>query len=86
MTFRGQREHRFSVSKKILSQDPREPRSDRSQRTGKYEKPLLQRTYVDDELRVDCAGVNTNSSKACQQLHRDPAVNVHLTAKEKVLY
>jgi len=36
-------------------------------------------------LCVDSASVDTNSSEAREQLHRDPAILVHLTTQEEIL-
>jgi len=43
-------------------------------------------THVDNELSVDGAGVDTNSPEARKQLDGDPAINVHLTTQEEILY
>ena len=46
----------------------------------------MRATHVDNELSIDGAGVDTNSPEAREQLDGDPAINVHLTTQEEILY
>ena len=42
-------------------------------------------TYVNNQLCVDGASVDTDASEAREQLHWDPAILVHLTTQEEIL-
>ena len=47
---------------------------------------MMSASHLNNELSIHRASVDTNSPEARKQFHRYPAIGIHLTTQEKILY